>query len=163
MIKLGSNSIGKIYFGSNSIGKAYLGSNLVFQKGSSPTPPGPTPVLTMLYENSEAITSWTDTGVKLFNPPIDWTILCDASCNNYNWRKECRTMKWLTPGIFTTHCQCITQRRSVLRFTHAIMEVFGGRLLFGIILPRRNLRRSLQIIPTFHYGTQPMSRTHHRM
>lgn len=38
MIKLGSNSIGKIYLGSNSIGKAYLGSNLVFQKGSSPTP-----------------------------------------------------------------------------------------------------------------------------
>lgn len=38
MIKLDSNSIGKIYLGSNSIGKAYLGSNLVFQKGSSPTP-----------------------------------------------------------------------------------------------------------------------------
>ena len=38
MIKLGTNSIGKIYLGSNSIGKAYLGSNLVFQKGSSPTP-----------------------------------------------------------------------------------------------------------------------------
>ena len=35
MIKLGSNSIGKIYLGSNSIGKAYLGSNLVFQKGGS--------------------------------------------------------------------------------------------------------------------------------
>ena len=43
MIKLGSNNIGKIYLGSNSIGKAYLGSNIVFQKGSSPTPPGPTP------------------------------------------------------------------------------------------------------------------------
>lgn len=41
MIKLGSNSIGKIYLGSSSIGKAYLGSNLVFQKGSSPTPPQP--------------------------------------------------------------------------------------------------------------------------
>lgn len=41
MIKLGSNSIGKIYLGSNSIGKAYLGSNIVFQKGSSPTPPTP--------------------------------------------------------------------------------------------------------------------------
>lgn len=38
MIKLGNNSIGKIYLGSNSIGKAYLGSNLVFQKGGSPTP-----------------------------------------------------------------------------------------------------------------------------
>lgn len=38
MIKLGSNSIGKIYLGSNSIGKAYLGSNLVFQKGGSPSP-----------------------------------------------------------------------------------------------------------------------------
>ena len=42
MIKLGNNSIGKIYLGSNSIGKAYLGSNLVFQKGGSPTPPIPT-------------------------------------------------------------------------------------------------------------------------
>lgn len=38
MIKLGSNSIGKIYLGSNSIGKAYLGSNLVFQKGGGPSP-----------------------------------------------------------------------------------------------------------------------------
>lgn len=41
MIKLGTNSIGKIYLGSNPIGKAYLGSNLVFQNGSSPTPPTP--------------------------------------------------------------------------------------------------------------------------
>lgn len=39
MIKLGSNSIGKIYLGSNSIGKAYLGSNLVFQRGG-PSPSG---------------------------------------------------------------------------------------------------------------------------
>ena len=47
MIKLGNNSIGKIYLGSNSIGKAYLGSNLVFQKGggTTPTPPQPQPVL----------------------------------------------------------------------------------------------------------------------
>lgn len=39
MIKLGSNSIGKIYLGSNSIGKAYLGSDLVYQKGGSPVLP----------------------------------------------------------------------------------------------------------------------------
>lgn len=38
MIKLGNNSIGKIYLGSNPIGKAYLGSNLVFNKGESPMP-----------------------------------------------------------------------------------------------------------------------------
>lgn len=48
MIKLGTNSIGQIYLGSNSIGKAYLGSNLVYQKGSSPTPP--TPVEPIFYD-----------------------------------------------------------------------------------------------------------------
>jgi len=41
MIKLGTNSIGKIYLGTNSIGKAYLGSDLVFQRGVTP---GPSPV-----------------------------------------------------------------------------------------------------------------------
>ena len=50
--------------------------------GVPPTPP--TPVLTLLYE-AQGITSNTDTGVKLFDPPIDWTILCDATCNNYGW------------------------------------------------------------------------------
>ena len=49
MIKLGNNNIGKIYLGSNSIGKAYYGSDLVFQKGSSPTPPGP-PVGVVFYD-----------------------------------------------------------------------------------------------------------------
>lgn len=39
MLKLGSNSIGRIFLGSNSIGKAYLGSDLVFQKGSQQSYP----------------------------------------------------------------------------------------------------------------------------
>lgn len=38
MIKLGDNSIGRVYLGNNEIGKAYLGSNLIFQKDSTPTP-----------------------------------------------------------------------------------------------------------------------------
>ena len=58
MIKLGSNSIGKIYLGSNSIGKAYLGSNLVFQKGSSPTPATMIP-----YIRGGADGSYIDTGI----------------------------------------------------------------------------------------------------
>ena len=57
MIKLGSNSIGKIYLGSNSIGKAYLGSNLVFQKGSSPTP------ATMIPYIRGGAGSYIDTGI----------------------------------------------------------------------------------------------------
>lgn len=39
----------------------------------------------LLYQNSEPITSSTDTGVKLFDPPISFTILMDATFNNYNW------------------------------------------------------------------------------
>lgn len=58
MIKLGSNSIGKIYLGSNSIGKAYLGSNLVFQKGSSPTPATMIP-----YIRGGGNGSYIDTGI----------------------------------------------------------------------------------------------------
>lgn len=43
-------------------------------------------VLTLLYQNSAAITTAnTDTGVKLFDPVISWTIVCDATCNNYGW------------------------------------------------------------------------------
>lgn len=39
----------------------------------------------LLYQNSAPITSSTDTGVKLFDPPISFTILMDATFNNYNW------------------------------------------------------------------------------
>lgn len=67
--------------GSVKIGGANFGSVPVFREGSGPPP---TPVLTLLYEG-QGITSNTDTGVKLFDPPIDWTILCDATCNNYGW------------------------------------------------------------------------------
>ena len=69
MIKLGSNSIGKIYLGSNSIGKAYFGSNLVFQKGVSPTPPGPTPSYTLVDYIQGDGTAYIDTGIK-GNAPI---------------------------------------------------------------------------------------------
>lgn len=58
MIKLGSNSIGKIYLGSNSIGKAYLGSSLVFQKGSSPQP-----ATNVAYIRGGANGSYIDTGI----------------------------------------------------------------------------------------------------
>ena len=89
MIKLGSNNIGKIYLGSNSIGKAYLGSNLVFQKGSSPTPPSPP---SLIYSISSSITTQNyDTGVKLFDTPKSFTILCEATYNNYNWTGTTRT------------------------------------------------------------------------
>lgn len=50
-----------------------------------PTPPVPPPAPILLYENTSPVTSSTDTGVKLFDPPIDWTILCDATCDNYGW------------------------------------------------------------------------------
>lgn len=68
MIKLGNNSIGKIYLGSNSIGKAYLGSNLVFQKGSSPTPP--TPVIEPVFYDRLVFdgTAYIDTDII---PPAD--------------------------------------------------------------------------------------------
>lgn len=56
MIKLGTNSIGKIYLGSNSIGKAYLGSNLVFQRGSQP-------VQLIPYIRGGADGSYIDTGI----------------------------------------------------------------------------------------------------
>lgn len=59
MIKFGSNNIGKIYFGSNSIGKAYYGSDLVFQKGSSPTPP---PYTTVDYIETDGV-AYIDTGI----------------------------------------------------------------------------------------------------
>ena len=79
-MKFGNITIGGMSLGSVKIGGAKLGNTLVFSAGESPTP---TP-LNLLYEG-QGITSNTDTEVKLFDPPIDWTILCDASCNNYGW------------------------------------------------------------------------------
>lgn len=58
MIKLGSNSIGKIYLGSNSIGKAYLGSSLVFQKGGSSLP-----YIPVDYIQTDG-TAYINTGIK---------------------------------------------------------------------------------------------------
>lgn len=58
MIKLGSNSIGKIYLGSNSIGKAYLGSSLVFQKGG-----GTLPYTPVAYIQTDGV-AYIDTNIK---------------------------------------------------------------------------------------------------
>lgn len=84
MIKLGNNNIGQIYLGSNSIGKAYLGSNLVFQKGSSPTPP--TPVVGVPYIRGGANGSYIDTGITPDNTTriIVWARnLNPASADNW--------------------------------------------------------------------------------
>ncbi len=85
MIKLGSNSIGKIYLGSNSIGKAYLGSNLVFQKGGSgPTPPTPTPILPAGYTELQYVATdsraFIDTGIA---GATDLDIVVKFSMNNW--------------------------------------------------------------------------------
>lgn len=60
MLKVGSNSIGKVYFGSNPIGKAYLGSNLVYS-GGTVSPPFDSMVE---YLQSDGL-SYIDTGVNL--------------------------------------------------------------------------------------------------
>lgn len=82
MIKLGTNTIGKVYLGSNSIGKAYLGSNLVFQKGSSPTP---TPYTLVDYIETDG-TAYINTGIK-GNAPMSSKInlipVVSASGNTY--------------------------------------------------------------------------------
>ena len=42
MSYIGTTQLGKMFFGTTEISKAYLGNNLVYQSGSSPTPPAPT-------------------------------------------------------------------------------------------------------------------------
>jgi len=64
---------------------AMIRRRMMMELGGAPTPPVPPPAPILLYENTSPVTSSTDTGVKLFDPPIDWTILCDATCNNYGW------------------------------------------------------------------------------
>lgn len=99
MIKLGSNSIGKIYLGSNSIGKAYLGSNLVFQKGSGPSPSGPTLVD---YIETDG-TAYIDTGIKGNAPmsaKVSVTPVAPASGNIYIF--GCRKDAGDTRFIFLT-------------------------------------------------------------
>lgn len=64
---------------------ALIRRRMMIDLSATPTPPVPPPAPILLYENTSSVTSSTDTGVKLFDPPIDWTILCDATCNNYGW------------------------------------------------------------------------------
>lgn len=82
MIKLGTNSIGKIYLGTNSIGRAYLGSNLVFQKGSSPTPATMIP-----YIRGGGDGSYIDTGITPDNTTrvIVWARNFNVSGSEANW------------------------------------------------------------------------------
>ena len=95
MIKLGNNSIGKIYLGSNAIGKAYLGSNLVYQSGS-PTPPGPSPVF---YDYLKFdCTAFIETDIQIpengsiraglgsESQKIKQRIMCAYTNGNYRWR-----------------------------------------------------------------------------
>lgn len=51
-------------------------------QAASPTPPTPT----LIYELSTATSTGTyDTGVKLFDTPRDFTILCEGVFSNRNW------------------------------------------------------------------------------
>lgn len=95
MIKLGSNSISKIYLGSNSIGKAYLGSNLVFQKGSSPSPSQ------MVSYIRGGNGSYIDTGIKPDNTTrvVVWARNFNPGGAGYTWLFGCRT-SYDTSGMF---------------------------------------------------------------
>lgn len=86
MSKFGSNNIGKMIFGSNSIGKAYYGGNLVFQTGSSPTPP--TPTGTIPYIRNTTISSYIDTGIT---PDNTTKIIVWAR----NWNSGGESNSWL--------------------------------------------------------------------
>lgn len=77
MIKLGNNSIGKIYLGSNSIGKAYLGSNLVFQKGGGSLLPDGFTQLSYVGTDS---TAYLDTGVA---GATDLEVICKFLVGTY--------------------------------------------------------------------------------
>lgn len=85
MLKYGDNNIGKVYFGSNPIRKAYYGSDLVFQKGSSPTPPTPPPYTPVDYIETDGV-AYIDTGIK-GNIPMSvelyMTPVIPASGNDY--------------------------------------------------------------------------------
>lgn len=82
MIKLGSNSIGKLYLGSNKIGKAYLGSNLVYQTGSGPSPSTMVP-----YIRGGANGAYIDTGITADNTTrvIVWARNFNPGGSEYTW------------------------------------------------------------------------------
>ena len=67
MSYIGNTKIGKMYLGNTGIAKAYLGNTLVFQKGGSPTPPQPQPILpagfTELAYVATNSNAYIDTGV----------------------------------------------------------------------------------------------------
>ena len=73
---------------------ALLRRRMMMGGGVSPTPPTP-PTPTPIYELAEPTnTNNYDTGVKLFETPTSFTILCEAKNNNYN-----SNSLW-APGIF---------------------------------------------------------------
>ena len=116
MIKLGSNSIGKIYLGSNSIGKAYLGSNLVFQKGSGPYPSG----LTFVdYIETDGV-AYINTGIK-GNAPMSSKIFLIpvvlASGNSYFF--GCRKDSGNTRFSF---CMFTSDKKATFAYGSGIMS-----------------------------------------
>ena len=67
---------------------------------SSPTPPSPS--LTLLYElESPTTTANTDTGIKLFDPCISFTILCEANFANRGWSNVSNTSTLFGVGTST--------------------------------------------------------------
>lgn len=62
MSYIGINSIGKLFLENTEIAKAYLGTQLVYQYGSGPTPPGPTPTV-IPYVRNTSDTAYIDTGI----------------------------------------------------------------------------------------------------
>lgn len=59
---------------------------------------GVSPVPTPIYEITSPVSTGNyDTGVKLFESPMSFTILCEASWNNYAWATNSNTQK---NGIF---------------------------------------------------------------
>ena len=65
---------------------------MIASGGTSPTPPTPPSPPTLTYSLPSATTTANyDTGVKLFDTPKSFTILCVATFNNYNWTGTSRT------------------------------------------------------------------------
>ena len=130
--------------------------------GEPPTPPTPPSLLYSLA--SPTTTKNYDTGVKLFDTPKSFTILCVATFNNYNWTNRTEGVYGISTGSdfrvgsIASGEEYIDGEASTTgnRYTAVIMNNTSGTKKCVSILSRLNSSQTIRVAVTYNSATRKL-------
>lgn len=142
---------------------ALLRRRAMIAAGGSVPPTPPTPPSLIYSIDSSVTTQNYDTGVKLFDTPKSFTILCVATFNNYNWNTNrteglygISTGKYFRVGAIANSDEYTSGEKTATgnRYTSVIMNDTSSGVRCTSIGSRVNGNQTLRFAVTYDHTTR---------